>query len=241
MPRVEHQPRLNPDQLPADQRIPKDRLLRGASAVEIVGAATGWLRDIYPTSKPAKYRIAATPAQLERESKRWAKQMDRDATEVLDDLTDVAAAHYRGELLVLPSTLKQLQGSMIERAVGFRTLAHEWWHLRRTEQRSFRLFEEGSAELFAERVLVQATGMSVDAARALRIAQYLELTTTVERLSDRLGGVEWLEASRRQNDVAGWFALSLAEAGFDGEQVAQLLRSRTPTELATRAKLLLGG
>jgi hypothetical protein len=104
------QPRLDPQQLPGDERIPNDKMLRGASPVEVVGNVAAWLRDNFPTAKPAKYRIARDARQLEREAARWARKQGVEAAMAAAELRSAAAAHYRGELLVLPPHLEVARG-----------------------------------------------------------------------------------------------------------------------------------
>ncbi len=236
---IDAQPRLGPDQLPPDSRVPQDRLLRGTKT-EILGTATHWLQQHYPVTPVPKTRIAQTSAKLESVAQNWAKKQKSDPKAVLVELQQVVAAHYAGEILFAPPFWAEASGSIWSRARAFRTVAHEWWHLRRLENAAFRWFEEGSAELFAEHVLIKATQMKSDDARILRNRAYADLTHAVELVSSPLGGMTWLEASRTVSSVREWLSDSLSRFGFPQEQVEQWLRSRTPPEFLVRARMLLG-
>ena len=190
IPSVEKQPRLDPQRLPGDERIPNDKLLRGASPVEVVGNAAGWLRDNFPTSKPAKYRIARDEKQLVKEAARWARRKGVDVEAVANELRGARAAHFSGELLVLPPTWELLGGGVLDRAKGFCTLAHEWWHLWRRAAGTYTPLEEGAAELFAERAVTQAIGIRPELAATLGSKTYRPYREAVLLLMERLGGWE---------------------------------------------------
>ena len=139
--------------LPADKRIPADGLLRGQSPQEVVGAVTGWLRTHFPPPRPvAQPIIAETPRQVARALKGLGYRTD---------LFDLPRALSReGKLVLFPPVVLELRGSIFERALAARTMAHEYFHAARVAPNKWTpaFMEEGMADTFADLAVRQMLG-----------------------------------------------------------------------------------
>uniref|UniRef100_A0A7C3DMT2 Phage head morphogenesis domain-containing protein n=1 Tax=Meiothermus ruber TaxID=277 RepID=A0A7C3DMT2_MEIRU len=233
---VEQEPSLSLEQLPPDRRVPDDRLLRGTSPIEVFGAMRRWLNERYPLSGTPRFHIAPPPERLKRIQERWlrlAKQ--RELPEVLVIIDPSARANrFLDEVVIGSQVLNDLKGSVWDRVVGARSLAHEWWHLRRRELLPFYPLEEGSADYFADRAMREATGADT---RVFR--RYPLLAEAVEKLVQLLGE-DWLEATRQVENVRQHLRNALLKRGFPAPLVEEVVEYTRDDELwSTRVYRLL--
>lgn len=233
---VEREPSLGPEQLPPDQGIPNDRLLRGASPVEVFGAMRRWLRERYPLPGTPRFHIAPTSERLERIQQRWfqlARQYE--LPETLATIDPFARANrFLNEVIIGSQVLRELKGSVWERAMGARSLAHEWWHLRRREALPFYPLEEGGADYFADRVMREATG-----ADTRGFGYYRVLAEVVGELVQLLGE-DWLEGTRQTANVRQYLRTVLLDRGFPAPLVEDVVEyTRDDERWAARVRRLL--
>lgn len=233
---VEREPGLGPEALPPDRRVPDDRLLRGASAVEVFGAMRRWLSERYPLSGTPRFYIAPTPQQLGKIQQRWlqlARQQGLPETSaVIDPLA--RGSRFMDEVIISQQVLSELEGSVWSRAMGARSLAHEWWHLRRREVWPFYPLEEGRADYFADRVMREATGADMRVIRRYRV-----LAEAVEELVQLLGE-DWLEDTRQAVDVRQYLRVALLDRGFPALLVEDVVEyTRDDERWAARIRRLL--
>lgn len=232
---VEREPGLNPERLPPDRRVPDDRLLRGASPVEVFGAMRRWLSGRYPLSGTPRFHIAPTPERLERIQQRWLQlARQRGLSETLAVIDPFARANrFLDEVVIGPQVLSELKGSVWDRAMGARSLAHEWWHLRRREVLPFYPLEEGSADYFADRVMREATG-----ADTRGFGYYRVLAEAVEELVQLLGE-DWLEGTRQTANVRQYLRAALLDRGFPAPLVEDVVEyTRDDERWAARVRRL---
>ncbi|MEY4531312.1 MAG: hypothetical protein RLZZ156_2033, partial [Deinococcota bacterium] len=150
--RMERSPRLNPQQLPRDERIPKDTLLRGASAAEVAGTMRGWLAERLPAARGVTVTLARDAEDLARVERRWKRLCRLEG--IPEDLATLdpfdRGVTMFGEILLLEEVVADLESpNMVVRARAARTIMHEWWHGARLETARFYVFEEGAADVFA--------------------------------------------------------------------------------------------
>lgn len=235
---MEREPNLSPEYLPPDQRIPNDRLLRGASAVEVIGGVRSWLQANFPPSRPVRVQTAQTEADIAKIEHKWQRLAERRGLPRSEGAIDrnIRAARLFDEVALLPQVLAEFGGSIWQRARAARTLAHEWWHISRVTEGSFLPFEEGSADVFADLALQRMTGFD---ASKVGFRRYSEQAQAVEALLE-VFGEPWLFESRRVPGVSRWLERSLLEAGFLPPLVKQVLEYTQEGELwLTRIRRLL--
>jgi len=100
---VEREPTLGPEQLPPDPRIPNARLLRGASAVEVIGAVRSWLQANFPPPRSVRVQIAESEdiARIEHKWRRLAERKGLPRSQGDID-RNVCAARLFNEVVLLP-------------------------------------------------------------------------------------------------------------------------------------------
>jgi len=181
---VEREPSLGPEQLPPDQRIPNDQLLRGASAVEVIGAVRSWLQANFPPPRSVRVQIAESEEDIARIEHKWRRLAERKGLPRSQGDIDrnVRAARLFNEVVLLPQVLTEFSGSIWQRARAARTLAHEWWRISRLAEGSFPPFEEGSADVFADLALRRMTGFD---ASKVGFRQYPKQAQAVEAVVSR--------------------------------------------------------
>jgi hypothetical protein len=219
---MEQQPRLAFDVLLADQRVPNDRLLRGASPQEVLGTLRARLEQIIPAKQNFTLLIAKTDEDRFKIQERWIKIAKRLGIPLervsIGEYT--RAAIFADDLYISPQVTQQLQGTIWERAEGAGTFCHEWWHLSRQEARPFFFFEEGSAEYFSVYALKQLTG--VETSRAIA---YQELYEGVSALVEYFS-FQWLLATRNTPRIMSYLRTSFEAEGFDQRWINEVLSTR---------------
>jgi SPP1 gp7 family putative phage head morphogenesis protein len=219
--RMERSPRLNPQQLPKNERIPKDALLRGASPEEVAGAVRAWLAERLPSARGVTVTLARDPEDLARIGRRW-KRLCRlqgiSEDRVTLDVFDRGVTMF-GEILLLPEVVTELESlDTVIRARGARTIMHEWWHGARFETARFYAFEEGAADVFADAMYQKAFGVASVAPRA-----YDELAEAIELIGTAIDNPNWYFASRTQTSVLDWLRQELTAHGFNAVAINQVL------------------
>ena len=235
---VEREPSLGPEQLPPDQRIPNDQLLRGASAVEVIGAVRSWLQANFPPPRSVRVQIAESEEDIARIEHKWRRLAERKGLPRSQGDIDrnVRAARLFNEVVLLPQVLTEFSGSIWQRARAARTLAHEWWRISRLAEGSFPPFEEGSADVFADLALRRMTGFD---ASKVGFRQYPKQAQAVEAQLE-VFGEPWLFESRKVFNVSFWLERSLLEAGYPPLLVEQALEYTWEGEVRlTRIRRLL--
>jgi hypothetical protein len=195
-----------------------------------------WLNERYPLSGAPRFHIAPSPERLKRIQERWFRLAEqRELPEALAIIDPSARANrFLNEVVIGSQVLNDLKGSVWDRAAGARSLAHEWWHLRRRELLPFYPLEEGSADYFADRVMREATGADT---RGFR--RYPLLAEAVEKLVQLLGE-DWLEGTRQVHNVRQHLRNALLKRGFPASLVEEVVEyTRDDERWATRVYRLL--
>lgn len=230
-PRVEWERsrRLGQRVLPADRaRVPRDHRLRGATPQAVLGDVLAWLVTAYPFphARRRTHRLLPEPAErvlrrLLKRSARWPAGPSAQGR-VLEELLGARAnyLHELGLTLYHPQITRELSAATIwERALGARTVAHEYWHSLRRERPRFFPFEEGAADLFATVAVYEMTGADTSG-----VAAYPELAAGAQLLSELLGGVRGLMGSRAAPDQSAWLRGRLSALGAPGWALEDVLR-----------------
>jgi hypothetical protein len=221
---MERSPKLTTAQLSRDHRIHHDGLLRGSSANEVAGAIRAWLSEHHPGQTGFTLTLAADENSVARVEARWRRQCRKNNYPELIakiDRTDRAITMF-GEIVLLPQVMTELgTRDVFTRAMGARSLIHEWWHVTRQERTRFYPFEEGSAEVFADATCQQAFGFHPP--KDWRY--YGALAQGIEQVGEALGDSTWYLPSRSEPDVSEWLRLILLNSGFSPESVAEVLLS----------------
>jgi SPP1 gp7 family putative phage head morphogenesis protein len=216
---VEQQPRLTENALPSDGRVPNDKLLRGASPQEIIGALRSHLENTLPLHKPFTLQIAENQEDIFEIQNRWIKKAakvgENPEKAIIEDGT--RAAKFMDDLYISPQVVQQLRGTIWERALAATTICHEWWHFLRKENKPFKPFEEGSAEFFAQKMIEQFTG-----AKTPNAVAYQDFYEGVQLLVNG-HGEEWLFKTRSSPSVVLYLQQTWLAAGYKPDLVAKAL------------------
>ena len=219
---MERSPRLNPEQLLKDERIPKDALLRGASPEEVAGAIRAWLANERPSYRGIMVTLARDEESIIRVEQRWkrlcrANSIDEQMANI--DRLDRALTAF-GEIVLMPEVVAELSSnSIFTRSIGARTLMHEWWHISRVESKRFYPFEEGSADVFADLMYQRAFNKSSPPVRT-----YEELSNAIELIGEDTGVDNWYLASRAAPSVMVWLSQFLTEIGYESNAINDVLQ-----------------
>ena len=208
---------LPPEQLPKDRRVPRDRVLRGASPPEVVGSVRRWLTERHPLPGPLRFVTAADEAAVAKVEAEWVRRAKRFGGDPEDGLIDRTsrATRFFDQVILMPEVVAELAGTVYERARAAKTIAHEWCHALRRSPDRFAPFEEGAAELFAHAVLAEMLG-----ARRLRFPAYPDLEEAVALLSEHVDVAGSREVARGQR---AWLRAALERAGFADAAVRDVL------------------
>jgi hypothetical protein len=219
---MERSPRLTTNQLPKDERVPKDTLLRGASPEEVAGAIRAWLANERPAYHSVNIILAHDETAMTRIEQRWKRkcrtnQIPEMVAQI--DRSDRAVTLF-SEIILLPTVVQELSSSsLLTRALGARTIMHEWWHASRRETMHFYPFEEGTAELFAERMCQHAFGFQPP--KTWRT--YTALAEAIELIGADTGIDNWYLASRAAPKILVWFTEFLLQTGFTDHAIKDVL------------------
>ncbi len=218
---MERSPRLDPQQLPKDKRIPKDTLLRGASPEEVAGTIRAWLANECPPYRGIMVTLARDQEGISRVEQRWkrlcrANNINQQLANI--DSSDRAITAF-GEIVLMPEVVAELSSSSIyTRSIGARTLFHEWWHICRLESKRFYSFEEGTADVFADLMYQRAFGKSSPPVRT-----YEQLANAIDLISKDTGVDNWYLASRAEKSVTLWLSQFLTEIGYEKNAINDVL------------------
>ena len=226
----DQEPRLGADDLPADITVPDDRLLRGASPQEVVGAVTKWLRDAYPPPRAVRPAVVAeSRAQVGRALEHLG---------LPPNFTDIPRAVSRnGAMVFFPPVAAELRGAVAERAAAARTVAHEYFHASRVSPARYTPFflEEGMADIFAD----VATRHMLGGADLRDHGRYKPLSEAAARLLLYLGGdehaaTEWLLKTRRVPRLTEFIEVELSERGVSHADIDAVLYYTDPERWSER-------
>jgi hypothetical protein len=217
---MEKSPKLTTDQLPKNRRVPRDTLLRGASAEEVVGSVRAWLANERPNHKSVTITLAANEAAIGRVERRWQRLCRTNGipeNRALIGRTDRATTFF-SEIVLLPDTVADLATfDVLHRARGVSTLAHEWWHACRRSEVTKRSFEEGTADAFAKRALWTAFGINSP------WQAYPDLFQAVTLIGQSLELENWYLPSREAIHLPVWLRQTLENAGYDSQAINEVL------------------
>lgn len=111
-----------------------------------------------------------------------------------------------------------------ERLAGTRYLIHEWFHAMRTDDHRIYPLEEGGAELFADRITRQLTGID---GSLRRIQPYAGFAKGVVLLGEaRLGAnraLYWARQSRDADNMQEWLRAEMSALGMKDADITLIL------------------
>jgi hypothetical protein len=210
---MERQPKLTIKELPQDRRVPRDNLLRGASAEEVVGGVRAWLANERPSHRGVTVTLAADEESIRRVEQRWRRLCRKNGyPEALAEVDRTnRAATFFGEIALFPDVIGELTAKDVHtRAIGARTLMHEWWHIARRDSTYIYPFEEGSAEVFADDMCERAFGFRPP--KDWR--HYNDLAEGIELIGATLDLNNWYLPSRGEIRIGQWLQKTFLEMGF---------------------------
>jgi hypothetical protein len=221
---MERQPKLTSKELPQDRRVPRDGLLRGASGEEVVGGVRAWLANERPSHRGVTVTLAADEEAIRRVEQRWRRLCRKNGypehlAEV--DRTNRAATFF-GEIVLFPDVIAELNAKAVHtRAIGARTLMHEWWHIARRDPTYVYPFEEGSAEVFADDMCERAFGFRPPK----EWRHYNDLADGIELIGATVDLNNWYLPSRGEIRIGLWLQRTFLEMGFSSGAIDDVLRS----------------
>ncbi len=218
---MEKSPRLSNDQLPKSIEVPRDKLLRGASPQEVVGAIRAAVSPDTPTPKGVQFLLIRDEADYMKIERRWTqirKSLGITSPAKID--RDASAVRFLGDVILSPDIVGYLSSSdMYDRVRGASVVLHEWWHSARTQAEAFFPFEEGTADVFAAQMAEKLFGVDIPK----KWQPYKKLSEAINIIGKPLENPEWYLESRKQVDVKEWLRVTLSKHGFSAQTINRVL------------------
>ena len=209
-----HEGTLGSIEMPHIVEVPDDAILRGKYPRQVMNAVLGWLHKAYPLGRRSPRRIVlSTKVKV-------ANYLNRTTRDPI--LYRLARAMFTvdDEIVLFPPAYNDLKlPSVLPRAVAARTLAHEYWHalLGTQDDREFN-FEEGGADVFADRAMQEMLGADLSWA-----AFYNNQREAVARLEQAFGP-DWALGSRQVPDQRRWLREQLTQLSSDPRAIDEVMK-----------------
>lgn len=130
------------------------------------------------------------------------------------------------QLVIGPNICEALKSKDVGEAfIAARYLTHEYFHGLRSDKKRVLPFEEAGAELFANRTMLELTGLD-GSVKALDL--YAPYVQGVKLIAERIGEKDvlaWLLRSRREKNMESWAIRHLGHGGFKDDQIGAILES----------------
>lgn len=212
-----HEPSYEVTTPTADLPLPKKRTYIDGPTDERIERILDKLQSDYPSPKQPAHKLCYQEEDWQ-ETKRLIRMRPEEGA---------AAVYVRSaDIIAISHTVTRLLDSRDprERLAGTRYLIHKWFHAMRTDDRRVYPLEEGGAELFADRITRQLTGID---GKLRRIQPYAGFTKGVVLLGEESLGREralhWVKQSRVVDNIREWLKTELSALGLEDTDIRPIL------------------